>query len=68
MNPALQAHLGRMRSFAVKAQALADALNALADDAEFQEVSIEIAQALSSITSDIAAGLDAPERFGEAAA
>lgn len=59
MNPALEAHLSRLQSAAVKAQALADALNALADDAEYQETSIEIAPTLSSITSAIAHGLDA---------
>ncbi|WP_058097230.1 hypothetical protein [Paracoccus sp. MKU1] len=67
MSPALYAHLGRLHSFAVKAQALADALNALADDVEFQETSIEIATALSSITSAIAHGLDTPQRFEVAA-
>lgn len=56
ISPALEAHLDRLHSFAVKAMALAD-------DAEFQETSIEIATALSSITSAIAHGLDTPQRF-----
>lgn len=58
---ALHAHLSDLHSFAVKAQALADALNALADDAEFKETSIEIATTLSSITSAIAHGLDSAQ-------
>ncbi|WP_313349953.1 hypothetical protein [Paracoccus sp. (in: a-proteobacteria)] len=67
MNRALEAHLMRMFALSLKAQALADALNALVDDAEYQDTSIQMAMALSSITSTIAAGLDTPQRFEVAA-
>lgn len=55
---AMQAHLGRMFTLSLRISALADALNAIVDAEDMQDLAIQIAQRLSEITGDMSHGLD----------
>lgn len=61
MNPKLQGHLSHIFDLSLRASALADALSAIVNVSDLEDLAERIAQSLSEITGDISNGLDSDE-------
>lgn len=60
MSAPLEDHLNQMFALSLRASALAVALSAIVDDPDLNDTALQIALALSDVTSKLSIGLDSP--------